>query len=353
MSTIDRTVCLLGNINAKHVLEESLKNTLSTVRQRMIGQVNDNTQDCVTNFIARLEAQLTAFCGVWIDKQFLEKSTPIIPDNVKYFIRTEGCIFVIVEQKPSVRSLLFPESLLNGIPDRRYSSDDPRRTDGIPRRVSLPYVIFTIAIKGDSDAGLWVHYRTEPLKSLGDILYSSNLPNIMDPGCSMCLGTTSIHVRGLPLSDQIDNVLKAFYSSTFNNDYTACYAKIANSEPKMKTLQHWVNNSAEDPSFILKVKFSPYCTVTEWLTRIGASADATASALRLKMAICIQTGLSEIAAKLTSWLHDSANIIADSTTERVLTEEINNIVAKALDACEKRMSNFDDEYASWSREDVW
>ena len=92
-----------------------------------------------------------------------------------------------------------------------------RRHDSEPTsyRIALPYVVFVVSTYGEQIESLSTYFRTAPLRSLDDQLYSSTLPNTNDDGI-VCLG--SVRVSGATVGERVDALIGAFWASRFNQD---------------------------------------------------------------------------------------------------------------------------------------
>jgi hypothetical protein len=130
--------------------------------------------------------------------------SPRLPTGCRFWFRagtTDRQVFV-AEQAPMRRTIEYHAS-------RRHDSEPTSY------RIALPYVVFVVSTYGEQLEGLSTYFRTAPLRSLDDQLYSSTLPNTNDDGI-VCLG--SVRVSGATVGERVDALIGAFWASRFNQD---------------------------------------------------------------------------------------------------------------------------------------
>lgn len=163
---------------------------------------------------------------------------------------------VVVQLPPAVRSFYYSPH------DRLY-------------RVAMPYIVLAIrsigqAIDGTSSAnrcGIYWFYRNEPVCSLDDPLFFSNMPNVYDNG-QICWGNERIPLDA-PMAKKIELVVRALFASHFNQhelDYQWYPAKSIPGHPQK--FEEWETRSNEDPNFVLKLQWrSAGLTVRQMLEK--------------------------------------------------------------------------------------
>ena len=93
------------------------------------------------------------------------------------------------------------------------------------------------------------YFRTAPLRSLDDQLYSSTLPNTNDDGI-VCLG--SVRVSGATVGERVDALIGAFWASRFNQDLRR------HPLPFSGGFRSWASRSRRDPLAALSLAYDPY-----------------------------------------------------------------------------------------------
>jgi hypothetical protein len=319
----DETIVLLRFI---------LDRVVGRIRQNLLGAIKENSQATLAKFSHNLQRRLVEMCQVWVSSHG-DGVVPVLPDNTKFYTKIANRTAVVIEHKPQVRSLVFSRALLDGCPDRGSLSDSDRLS-GMPCAVSLPYIVFTISFVENQFHELRVNYRTQPLRSLNDKLYYTNLPNFSNGDSKCCLGSMYSQevlatMRSQSVAEQVDRVIQSFYESVFNTDYSDYYKHATQTVPQLKTLRHWIENTRRDPAFMLKVSFKPHTTLKELLNKcVGGTQAIGTIGLSNSISSEIEAALKDVTNQIDSWLAQSVQecLPDHNTVTKALTERLAGLV---------------------------
>lgn len=168
--------------------------------------------------------------------------TPLLPDGAIFYERRGAVEVIILEEKPTVRSVYWEES---------YMREEKRHHI---YQLAFPYVIIGFALMDGvvSKQGTPTHvfYRNLPLNSLDDPLFCSNLKNV--DGC----GKICFYPKTLCMVSprEAARIIRAtLWSSEFNSTLLGvdCYDTF--SFGTTGDILAWARKSKEDPGFVLKI----------------------------------------------------------------------------------------------------
>lgn len=170
---------------------------------------------------------------------------PLLPAGIKYCERIgPHYTGVILEEPPGLRSVPY------------YSVEDDVEGDSELVRLAFPYVVLGFAMcdgrLNDDLESKWVAFRTEPIVSLKDKLYFTNLWNA--GGYNICLGKLSTYSPA-SLYEAGEVIRQTFWGNAFLENGLAGdnYDKYA--EETTGSLKKWQKRSLRDPQFPLKMKW--------------------------------------------------------------------------------------------------
>ncbi len=257
------------------------------------------TLDDVENFAAKLiKTTSQEFKGAFINEVIeqslaqpqnsFEGNLLILPDGVKFFYAGRKCSVVVIEHKPQSRTVTF---------ERKAEASGPYLT---PRkktsyRLAFPYIVYVARFWSpmiEDNRGAMVEspqqyfdflmmgYRNEPLRSLSDMLYYPNLPNMGGGGAdesgilhpSVCLGE-SFDNKEAAIFDQLQYLMEYYWSSPFNDDLNRFWEITSKDNPKLKTLKAWEENTKINPLFMLDVEWKPYQSLENAVKYISAETQ--------------------------------------------------------------------------------
>ncbi|PIR94444.1 hypothetical protein COT97_01150 [Candidatus Falkowbacteria bacterium CG10_big_fil_rev_8_21_14_0_10_39_11] len=249
------------------VSRESVQHALRTCSKEFKGLFMGRLEDQVETMSGKLNRRLASYIESQGDG--LTNTTEPIPDGTRFMVRRGNHLSVVIEQRPTIRSLIFTESFLDM--DLNHNGQYNKAEFLIGRdtaaiQVALPYVVFIIHfVNGMAQINnVQVFYRNEALTSLDDVVCGYNLPNIGSSG-NICLRMPNVQAR--TVSGQIREILQYYWSSRFNNHLPQSYLKYANRFPQLQSIATWHRHSMEDPNFVLHLDWDPIGTVSEHINR--------------------------------------------------------------------------------------
>jgi hypothetical protein len=182
------------------------------------------------------------FCGLISKHTISGLDEKPIPDNVRWIARSGPYTSYIIELQPELRSIDWL---------------------GKRRTVATPYVVLWAMLVGEEYyTHSQLYYRNQPLTSLDDQLYHSNLLNVSYPTDVLCLGNFSTSGRpSKMLGDMVDCLWGSPFSKSYEeNNLDSCYTRCRNTEgfdPRVTDITRWAAASKKDPSFVLGVDWLP------------------------------------------------------------------------------------------------
>lgn len=165
-------------------------------------------------------------------------TTPILPQNCRFYHTTGQRTVFVIEQAPQVRQIVW-----TGM------------EDGERWKLAFPFVVFVVVFQSTSVSTeeCKVYYRTQPLASTDDPVSRPNLCNTYED-CHICTG--SVRVIGNTLSQKAESFVTEFWKSTFNGDLRDYnFYPAAQKFPQVASLKKWQEESQSNPLFPLAVKW--------------------------------------------------------------------------------------------------
>lgn len=166
--------------------------------------------------------------------------TPLLPQGCRFFSSIGDRSTFVIEQAPTVRSLVWERMDQNG---------------NAKWKLAFPYVIFLVIFRGTvvSTDECRIFYRTSPLSDTSDVLLRTNLCNVYRNG-RICTGT--LRVQGETLAQKADSFVSGFWGSRFNSDlHDENWRPAASKFPQVVSLAAWQTASEENPLFPLGVEW--------------------------------------------------------------------------------------------------
>jgi hypothetical protein len=197
---------------------------------------------------------MPAIVGKWmVNTKSVPQDNFLYPDGTKFFYRNGDICVVVVEQKPQVRTLNF---LIN---DGLHYNFNFKKSNW---RLSFPYVIFVQSYDFKTvwrRRGTFVAYSNHSVRSLDDMVYYSNLPNINE--FSACLG--EIFTTG-SVAEQVEQSIGYFWQNFFSKEWTRNYNK-----SPVGDVEKWSQLTENDPLGILKVDWEKAAPLSSLLGLAG------------------------------------------------------------------------------------
>lgn len=234
------------------ILSRVIIDCLKKYQQKVNVGIQDSVSDLLETFKLKVSAEIFDIAQGWTLSSKREKI--LFPSGCRFLYTMGQSTFVVIEEKPGIRSLKFMATLLEEEEKRRL----PRPRDGSYLfSLSFPYVIFLLQFKGvESDSGrqeglanLYVGWSQTPLHKLDTMLYRPFLPN-QHGNMSVCTGVER-NFSSQNISQITESVISHYWNSTFNSDLSDMWWK-KGSRDKLRTASTWQEESKTDPLFILQ-----------------------------------------------------------------------------------------------------
>ncbi len=201
----------------------------------------------------RKKMGVSQLCRLIAQHTISDMSDKPIPDNVRWLCESGKHAVYIIELQPELRSILWTDYPHN----EWYEEDDAVAGT---YTVATPYVILKVPfyksrILGDVE----VFYRNQPLQSIDDELYHTNLHNVKQfyssKGYLCCDGLTVS--PGLDRAEVLGELVNHLWSGEFNLELGQNFENFANSghDKRLATIDAWQAASLADPKFVLGVKW--------------------------------------------------------------------------------------------------
>ena len=187
--------------------------------------------------------QVDQFCRVIAAETVTGMRNEPIPDNVRWVCEKGDRAVYIVELQPELRTILWGGA----------------ENSGLPYTVATPYVVLKVPFIGNALYYPSVFYRNEPLQSINDRLYHSNLKNVAYCGEPLinylCLDGLR-HSTDWKREQTINELVNHLWSGEFNDEMSS-HQFGREGDDRLQTIQGWQKASKEDPEFVLGVNWKP------------------------------------------------------------------------------------------------
>lgn len=235
------------------VLTKVVVDCLRTYQKKVNVGVQDSVTDLLDNFKQKVTTEIFDVAQSWVIATKREKI--LFPTGCRFLYNIGQSTIVVVEEQPMVRTLMFDKNLM-GDQVQGNSSHQERAA------IALPYVYFVLHFKQNRvPVGLYTGWRTSRMKTVKDQLFCPLLPNI-HVGLSVCMGR-DYTISGQTITEVTEEVIALFWSSRFNNDLSTHFWNKADADPRISTLRYWIEESVDDPFFILNANLTPAMTLDE------------------------------------------------------------------------------------------
>lgn len=189
----------------------------------------------------------------------------MMPLNCRFIKKYSTYTLVVIEEQPAVRSIRVSMDMDKDATKLKgkgkweefgYKNFFTENSKPYTFMLAMPYVIhvFLFASNNQLSRGK-VYFRPRSLLGMGDLMYVPPLLNVSgDMG--VCYGETALAGSPRNLTKATEIVIKSFWSSTFNTDYTENYSKYSG-VPGVCEYFTWQYYSHVDPMFIYNVDWIP------------------------------------------------------------------------------------------------
>lgn len=142
-----------------------------------------------------------------------------------------------IEYKPTVRMFKFSFQHVNSI-----------------RSLAVPYMQFT-RYAGHYGTSLHISFTNEPLESIEHDVYFPPLPNVWWPSLQVCLQ----HCEDAKL----ETMMRYFWNTRYLDCEDWYCMPVLDRDLPMRTYERWEKMSLENPNFILGVKWTDPCKISD------------------------------------------------------------------------------------------
>lgn len=307
------------------LMKQSCSTVLSRIKNNLDATVSEKSEDAIKSFVENVTNNCSRQTNAWVDANAAQLM--IVPDGTKLVHRDANRVTVVVEQKPTTRTITF-----NG---------SSRGLDPATYRISLPYIQYFINFISDGSNdrfnSMFMTCTTKSLTSLNDTVYKLPLPNVNTNG-SVCVGNMATgSSNGSNLVDKINSIITGFWQSNFNFDLSDSMIEFWNSNfPStneslyFRRFPDWVAKSNEDSLFGLKATYHPIGIARNLIRNDLASRNGIES-LKNEMKTTIRSNIITFVRSLTSDLN-SVNLMEENRNQphvKSLNENLANIARRS------------------------
>jgi hypothetical protein len=232
-----------GAQRTREIVENVVERAIGRLQQRITVEMGDIAQGIGRELSTSLTQNLYELASTWFNER--QNDMLIVPEGTRFVHRQGGAIYLAVEEKPAIRTIL-------------YASDGHTRKFTI----ALPFVIFIFRFVPFS-ARDHQHMKCEdfklafakaPLTSLNQPLYHPAFPNA--EGLKICMGRdfrqeTLAQDICLQAEEHIDH----FWQSPFSSEWAEQYRQMVQRDNRF-TFQNWQSESEDDPLFVLEASYT-------------------------------------------------------------------------------------------------
>lgn len=204
----------------------------------------------------------------------------LLPTGCRFHVTDGITTFFVTEHLPQVRTVQWDaEEDRNNLCIDEDGAGARRRFDPEQRTFALafPYVVMVHEFNNDQYVDCYCFYRTKPLRSVDDMLYEPNLPNVFGLAWgytqySVCFPKEAIRVRGRTLAEKVEDAELVFWGSAFNDEVIDFYEQYKKCSKHLASPWHWEAASRSKrpgPRFMLRVKWRAAMTVHEFIGERG------------------------------------------------------------------------------------
>lgn len=184
----------------------------------------------------------------------------ILPDNVKMWFRGTNTLTVVLEEKPTVRTV----------------RTDKEQWKKNAYTLAFPYCVFIIVFKlkeGSEDTWYFEKLRfaftKKPLQSTDDELFEAPLPDLKQT--QVCMGKDWDVPKNGTVANKADRILSYFWSSYFKWEWVE---NISNCRDEtLKYLEKWEEASKENALFVLKSNLTKAGTLRSLLADLALTYE--------------------------------------------------------------------------------
>jgi hypothetical protein len=306
----------VNNINQDSIFNEtvslmrsSCETVLGRIKNNLDATVAEKSEGTTNQFVDNVTNQLSSQTNSWIVQN--SNQLMVVPEGTRFVHRDSNNVTVLIEHKPSVRTIRFNAALRGGSL-QSY-------------QISLPYIQYFITFVhengNDRFRAMSITCSKTSVQTLNDVVYQLPLPNVNSSG-SVCIGNMGTGTTsGTNIVEKINTIISGFWNSNFNYDLSDSMIEFWNSNfhvPENNSLYwhrmgEWAKKTAEDSLFSLKATYHECGQVSRFIRSDIASATGRA-ALANNMRQSIQSNTRTYVRQLTTDLN-TVNILEENRNQ--------------------------------------
>jgi hypothetical protein len=276
---------------SERVLTQVVLECIRTYQKKVAVGIEDSASDLLDTFKKNVTKQIFDTAAGW---RVTQRDHFLFPRGCRFCFQKGDNTIVVIEQDPQVRTLSFAAGMLD-------VDQEPVNTDEAQRAfLSLPYTIFVFAFTNEKFSRVKCFWRTAPLMSLNDNVFSCVLPNI-HVGGDVCLGFNP-NSRVTNYSEVCESTITSFWSSRFNGDLAAEWWSKSVLSSLISTGTAWEYNTRENPLFILSVPFRLHKSLKEVVDSMANSEQISESVFRHRVSTDVDSCVSQLFHKITAYM---------------------------------------------------
>lgn len=236
----------------KGKMNELMEKQFGKMTQEFVGQLTDDSDSVKEELMGSIGDRI--WDRLQQIKEDFKDSPYVLPKDCKLAYTKGNRTIVVIEQEPSVRTVLFTPALVSS----KDATEAQGRTDsGFRFRLAFPYITFFIVFDKGKYAYHEIYFRNKPLLSTREHVYLAPIPNVFrDRGPDfkpMCMGTDFSVDKGDTLARQCEYAVSMFWQSTFNDHLGDGGGKAI--DKRIKNWRTWQANTQENPLFVLNIQW--------------------------------------------------------------------------------------------------
>jgi len=225
--------------------------------------LSGNRAVCTQDGKEAFSAPLPEFIARLAERSDTAALTEPIPEGMRFIHRRGDAVVAVFEDKPQVRTV-------------RWLADDspaPFGPEAVYRtvRLAFPFVIFIVVFNEGRLTGVQqCFYRVEPIVTLDDPLLFPNLYNCARTPAArgplmeswLCLANLRSDLRPLTWERRAREIHSHVWGGSFNRSSEVHEGnslwQTMKADPRVGTVERWVEESRKDPYFVLSVPWKAY-----------------------------------------------------------------------------------------------
>ena len=203
--------------------------------------------------------------------------SPVLPEGSILYAQKSVQQLVVINQPAAVKKVIWRTE--------RYRDREQRNKTRW--QLAVPPHVFLLTFRNDAMRSSHIYFTPEPLTSIDDMLYRTNLANVYSAPSAdgiptpICAGSTRLDVKA-PFAARCQAFIDAFWTTEFNDDIIpvlralqdgCCFTGDA-PPAQLLNLHAWDKATADTPNFLSEMPwpFVPLCPLKEILNEKWAAS---------------------------------------------------------------------------------